>query len=102
MENRNSLFRLVVMVVMSFGMVVTASAQTGRAVKRVAKPIAGQYIVTLNPAFSENPETVLADLADKFNVRLRGSLLPVVNGGHFEMNDGQAQAMIHDARVENV
>ena len=89
-----------VVVLTIFG--VSSWASTTRAVKRVRKPIRGSYAVTLKQTIKDEPEFIIDDLAKTHNARLRGYFTPLIKGGHFEMNEAQAQAMLHDPRVESV
>lgn len=81
---------------------LSSSASTPKAVKRVRNPIRGSYAVILKPTIKDEPEFIIDDLAKTHNARLRGYLTPLVKGGHLAMSEAQAQAMLHDPRVESV
>ena len=68
----------------------------------MAKPIAGSYAVILADTIRDEPEFILDDLAKRHKAHIRAYLTPLIKGGHFEMTEAQAYAMLEDPRVEAV
>lgn len=77
----------------------TASASPG-AIKHATEPVAGEYIVVLNP---DIPAASVASMATDLALQHRGRVLGVfkngIKGFGLEVNSTAAQAVTHDPRV---